>query len=153
MADQETQGENGPSRRTFLDWILGTSAGAVAVSVLYPVVRYLIPPDVEESTENSVTLPVAPEDVTNDSGEIFKFGSDPGILIRTPTGELKAFAATCTHLSCIVQYREDIDHLWCACHDGHYDLDGRNIKGPPPRPLEEYDVTVREGEIIVSKRA
>lgn len=153
MADQETQGSRGPSRRTFLDWLLGTSAGALAVSVLYPVVRYLIPPEVEESTTNSVTLSMAPEDVPGDSGQIFKFGSDPGILIRTPSGELRAFAATCTHLSCIVQYRDDIDHIWCACHDGHYDLEGRNIKGPPPRPLEAYDVAVRDGEIIVSKQA
>ena len=153
MADQEKQGRSGPSRRTFLDWLLGTSAGALAVSVLYPVVRYLIPPEVEESTTNSVTLSMAPEDVPGDSGEIFKFGNDPGILIRTPSGELRAFAATCTHLSCIVQYRNDIDHIWCACHDGHYDLEGRNIKGPPPRPLEAYDVAVQDGQIIVSKQA
>ena len=153
MAEQQKQESGGPTRRTFLDWILGTSAGALAVSVLYPLVRYLIPPEAEESTTNSVTLALRPEEIPRDSGQIFKFGSDPGILIRTADGELKAFEATCTHLSCIVQYRDDIDHIWCACHNGHYDLDGINIKGPPPRPLEAYDVAVRDGEIIVSKRA
>jgi cytochrome b6-f complex iron-sulfur subunit len=51
-----------------------------------------------------------------------------------------------------VQYREDLQHIWCACHNGHYGLSGENIAGPPPRPLEEYAVNIRGDEIIVSKR-
>ncbi|RMG55557.1 MAG: Rieske (2Fe-2S) protein [Acidobacteria bacterium] len=85
------------------------------------------------------------------SGKIFKFGSKPGILIQTPAGEFRAFSAICTHLGCIVQYRPDLRHIWCACHNGHYDLYGRNIAGPPPRPLERYQVNIRGDEIIVSK--
>lgn len=139
------------TRRRFVNWLLGTSAGALLASVLYPVVEYAIPPEVEESAANTVTLDVGPAGVEADSGHIFKFGGDPGILIRTPEGELRAFSAICTHLSCIVQYRADLDHIWCACHDGHYDLRGNNIKGPPPRPLEEYDVAVAEDEVVVSR--
>ena len=74
-----------------------------------------------------------------------------GILVRTPSGELRAFSATCTHLNCIVQYRDDIGHIWCACHNGHFDLNGLNISGPPPAPLEAYTVNVREDEIVVSR--
>jgi Rieske Fe-S protein len=145
-------GPRGSTRRRFVNWLLGTGAGALAVAVLYPLVAYVIPPEREESAANSVTLDVTPAQVDADSGTIFKFGSEPGILVRTPSGELRAFAATCTHLSCIVQYRDDIDHIWCACHNGHYDLEGRNIQGPPPRPLEQYDVNVEGDEIIVSRR-
>lgn len=150
---EKTDADAGSTRRRFVNWILGTSAGAFLASVLYPVMEYVIPPEVEESSTNSVTLDVAPGDIEADSGETFRFGNDPAILIRTPGGELRAFAGTCTHLSCIVQYRADIDHIWCACHDGHYDLQGRNIKGPPPEPLEEYAVNVEGDEIIVSKKA
>jgi Rieske Fe-S protein len=57
----------------------------------------------------------------------------------------------CTHLDCIVQYREDIGHIWCACHNGHYDLNGANIQGPPPRPLSRYTVVEQGDRIIVSK--
>jgi len=87
----------------------------------------------------------------SNSGMIFKFGSQPGILIKTPSGEIRAFSATCTHLNCTVQYRDDIQHVWCACHNGHYDLNGKNIAGPPPRPLEQYTVNIRGDEIFVSK--
>jgi cytochrome b6-f complex iron-sulfur subunit len=141
------------SRRKFLDRFLTTSFGAFMLSVLYPVSRYLVPPRVEESTARTVTLSVKPQDVKANSGQIFRFGSQPGILIRTPGGDLRAFTAICTHLACIVQYRSDLSHIWCACHNGHYDLNGRNIAGPPPRPLEPYQVNVRGEQIVVSKAA
>jgi cytochrome b6-f complex iron-sulfur subunit len=52
-----------------------------------------------------------------------------------------------------VQYRPDLSHIWCACHNGHYDLNGINIAGPPPRPLDPYAVNVRGDQIVVSKSA
>lgn len=141
------------TRRNFLNWILGTGVGALGVSILYPVARYLIPPRVEEAATDQVTLALTPRDIAPNTGEVFKFGSRPGIIVRTPSGELKAFDGMCTHLDCIVQYRDDISHIWCACHNGHYDLTGRNIQGPPPRPLEEYQVFVQGDRIVVSKNA
>ena len=93
------------SRRRFINWFLSTSAGAFMIAVLYPVSRYLIPPTVGESTAGTVTLPIKPDDVKPNSGQIFKFGSKPGILVRTPAGELRAFSAICTHLNCTVQFR------------------------------------------------
>lgn len=142
-----------PARRRFLNWLLSTTAGAFIASVLYPVLRYLIPPKVAESTAATVTLSINPADVKPNSGQIFKFGNRPGILIRTPPGELRAFSAVCTHLACTVQYRADFSHIWCACHNGHFDLNGINIAGPPPLPLESYVVNVRGDRIVVSKSA
>ncbi|GIW39482.1 MAG: cytochrome b6 [Candidatus Binatia bacterium] len=138
-------------RRRFLDWFLGTSVGALLVAIFYPVARYLVPPKVEESTALSVTLDIDPAEIAPNSGRIFRFGGRPGILVRTPSGELRAFSAVCTHLACIVQYRPDLSHIWCACHNGHFDLTGKNIAGPPPRPLEAFAVNVRGKQIVVSK--
>jgi Rieske Fe-S protein len=143
-------GEKAPSRRSFLNWFLGTSVGAVCVSALYPVARYVIPPDVPES--ESLRVVAAQEgELRPNEAKIFRFGSRPGILVRTEQGDYRAFSATCTHLNCTVQYRADLQHIWCACHNGHFDLTGRNIAGPPPTPLESYEVNVAGGEIVVSK--
>ncbi len=142
--------ERSSRRRRFLNFLLGTSWGALLVAILYPIVKFLIPPPSVESSQSSVVAGTVKELHPN-SGKIFKFGSKPGILIRTPAGEFRAFSAICTHLGCIVQYRPDLRHIWCACHNGHYDLYGRNIAGPPPRPLERYQVNIRGNEIIVSK--
>lgn len=141
------------TRRGFVNWMLGTSVGAFLISVLYPVARYLIPPTVGESTAATVTLAIKPGDVKPNTGQIFKFGTRPAILVRTPAGELKAFSAVCTHLNCTVQYRAELNHIWCACHNGHFDLNGQNIAGPPPRPLDTFVVNVRGTQIVVSKSA
>ncbi|MBI4269143.1 MAG: ubiquinol-cytochrome c reductase iron-sulfur subunit [Candidatus Rokubacteria bacterium] len=150
---EQTLGGPGATRRGFVNWLLGTSAVAFAASLLYPLTRYLIPPKVGESQAASVTLPIKPADVKPNSGQIFKFGNRPAILVRTPAGELRAFSAVCTHLNCTVQYRPDLSHVWCACHNGHFDLNGQNIAGPPPRPLDAYVVNVRGTQIVVSKGA
>lgn len=152
MAKDETFSTHDSSRRKFLNWFLGSTAGAFCLSVLYPLSRYLIPPKVQESTARTVTLAIKPQEVKPNSGQIFRFGSQPGILVNTPSGELKAFSAACTHLACIVQYRSDVNHIWCACHNGHFDLNGKNIEGPPPKPLEEFNVNVRGDQIVVSKK-
>jgi Rieske Fe-S protein len=151
--DFEEDLDSKPSRRKFINWFLNTTAGVFLLSIFYPVTRYLIPPKVEESTAATVTPPIKPADVKPNTGQIFKFGNRPGILVRTPAGELRAFSAVCTHLACTVQYRSDLGHIWCACHNGHYDLNGINIAGPPPRPLEPYAVNVRGDRIVVSKSA
>lgn len=152
MAKEEISFNQGSTRRDFLNWFVGTTAGAFIVSVLYPLSRYLIPPKSEESAARTVTLAIKPQEVKPNSGQIFRFGSQPAILIDTPTGELKAFTATCTHLGCIVQYRSDLNQIWCACHNGHFNLNGKNVEGPPPKPLEEYAVNVRGDQIVVSKK-
>ena len=137
--------------RTLTTWLLSTSFGGLLLAVFYPAGRYLVPPETEESTATTVTLALNPDDIPANGAEIFRFGSQPGILIRTTAGEFRAFSATCTHLGCIVQYRSDIGHIWCACHNGHFDLNGRNIAGPPPEPLEAFTVNVRGDQIVVSR--
>ena len=146
------RGESRLSRKRFVDWLLGTSVGGFLVAVLYPVTRYIVPPEVPESAATSVVLPMSVGDVPPNSGMIFKFGNRPGILVRTPSGEFRAFSARCTHLDCTVQFRDDLGHIWCACHNGHFDLSGRNIAGPPPEPLQAFDVNVRGDQIVVSLR-
>jgi len=149
MEDRALDGD--ATRRGFVNWMLGTSVGAFLIAVLYPVGPYLVPPPIGESTAASVTLPIKPGDVKPNTGQIFKFGSRPAILVRTSAGDLKALSAVCTHLNCTVQYRPDLSHIWCACHNGHFDLNGQNISGPPPRPLDAFVVNVRGNQIVVSK--
>ncbi len=139
-----------PSRRTFLDYLVGSSALATLAAIFYPILKFMTPPQIIESTESSVVAAKVSE-IPKNSGKIFKFGNKPGILVRTDSGELKAFSATCTHLDCIVQYRPDTKQILCACHNGQYNLNGKNIGGPPPRPLEEFQVNTRGDDIVVTR--
>lgn len=140
-----------PSRRRFVRMLLGGSLLASTTSFLYPVFRYVVPPKTVDLGSDTV-LAARADELKPNSGKIFRFGSRPGLLVRTAEGEYRALSATCTHLSCTVQYKNDVHQVWCACHNGYYDLSGRNISGPPPRPLEAYEVHVRDDEVVVSRK-
>jgi Rieske Fe-S protein len=141
-------------RRTFIDAVLAFGFVSTAIAVLYPVSRYLVPPASGEPATASVVAARASQ-LQNNAALLFKFGSKPGLLVRTPEGELRAYNAVCTHLDCTVQYKQDTSQIWCACHNGMYDLGGNVVSGPPPRPLERFDVKLRgepgDEEIIVSR--
>ena len=140
------------TRRDFTKLLLAGGIVGWVGSVLYPVLSFLRPPHIPEANVQAVKAGSATAFAVN-TAQIVKFGRKPVILIRDEGGAFHAFSATCTHLECIVQYRGDLKQIWCACHNGLYDLKGRNVSGPPPRPLDEYAVNVVGDEIMVSRIA
>jgi len=147
--DQKSSNKNDSNnRRDFLGMLLGGGFFAWIISLFYPVFKFLEPPKVEEVKVSSVKIG-AVEDMEKDSGKIIKFGNKPVIVVRKPEGEYVAFAGVCTHLDCIVQFRKDYGQIYCACHNGRYDLNGRNVSGPPPAPLKKFGVTIKKDEVIV----
>lgn len=130
-----------PWRRKFLNWFLGFSVAGLFGSIVYPVFRYLSPPEVPEATTNEIEAgPTNDPELLEKGYKIIRFGSEPVILIRLTEDDYRAFGATCTHLDCIVEYQKDSERILCNCHNGEYDLTGRNVGGPPPKPLETFSV-------------
>lgn len=72
-----------------------------------------------------------------------------GIIINH-AGQVKAFSKICTHLGCEIEWNDQSKHFYCPCHEGFFAADGRNIKGPPPRPLDEFKVTLKDENIYVA---
>ena len=151
MSADEKTGEGRPQRRRFVEIFFGAGVAASLASFLYPVLRYLIPPQTAEQSSDTV-LAGKVGDLKPNTGKIFRFGSRPALLVLAQDGTYHAISATCTHLGCTVQYRADLHEVWCACHNGIYALNGRNISGPPPRPLESYEVILKGDEIYVRKQ-
>lgn len=150
------QGPEPSSRRQWLLSSLVTGILATLAVLLYPVVRFLKP---REATVSGALEVVAGrlDALRRDGSILFNFGGKPCLVIETPDKELRAFSALCTHVDCTVAYRKTEGDIFCNCHNGVYDLHGRNVSGPPPRPLEEYKVTKRgnpgQEEIVVSRTA
>jgi cytochrome b6-f complex iron-sulfur subunit len=146
-----------PDRRRFVNWFLSTSFGALIAAVIYPVIRYMSPPHIPEPATAQIEAGETNDPALLQKGfKIVRFGSDPVIVIRAGDNDFRALTATCTHLDCIVGYQKDQNRIWCNCHGGAYDLLGRNIGGPPPRPLTALKVNlVPKGAgssvIVVSK--
>jgi cytochrome b6-f complex iron-sulfur subunit len=139
------------TRRTFINTFLGGSLAATAAAFLYPLLRYIWPPRQQEVVQRRVAAAKTGELAPN-SFKIFRFGDAPGILIDSPDGQLVAFTAVCTHLSCTVRYDADSGTIYCPCHNGRFDLTGNVISGPPPAPLEAYEVEVVGEDVFVTKK-
>ncbi|MFH1918484.1 MAG: ubiquinol-cytochrome c reductase iron-sulfur subunit [Planctomycetota bacterium] len=147
---------------------LNTGIATTAAAIFYPVVRFLWPRAATVSGALEVAAPFRVNDLPSTAGNPFNFGGKPCLVVLTPEGvkrraqgsplrpdDVKAFNAICTHVDCTVQYRAEKGDIFCTCHDGVYDLNGKNVSGPPPRPLEIYKVSLRgdpgQEEIIVSR--
>lgn len=155
-------------RRNWLLASLNTGIAATAAAIFYPVVRFLWPRPATVSGALEVSAPFRVNDLPNATGNPFNFGGKPCLVVLTPDGvkrlgrgerlethDVRAFNAICTHVDCTVQYRAEKGDIFCTCHNGVYDLNGKNVSGPPPRPLETYKVSLRgdpgQEEIIVSR--
>jgi len=139
------------TRRSFLDLLLGIGATGWLASVFYPVIRYLTPlpsagpsGPVKLSKDQVKTLETARYVIVPVQGKRILVFQDPSQTIR-------ALDARCTHEGCTVQYVPGESVIWCACHNGRYDLDGRVLSGPPPKPLPQYTAHQdSEGGVLVT---
>jgi Rieske Fe-S protein len=87
------------------------------------------------------------------SVESFSYPSEhhPCLLVRLGEHEMVAFSQACTHLSCAVVPRVDEGVFLCPCHEGYFDIrTGRNIAGPPPRPLPRIVLEIDGDDIYAT---
>jgi nitrite reductase/ring-hydroxylating ferredoxin subunit len=137
------------TRRQFLNGLLGGWLATLVASLLYPVIKFIFPPYKEP---DKVILPFSDfKSMDPKSVKSFAWGSKPGLLKKVDEETYLAFVTVCSHLDCTVTYLPDQRKFFCACHNGWYDEGGRNIAGPPPRPLRQLIVQV-EGENLIIKR-
>ncbi|MCU0665467.1 MAG: Rieske (2Fe-2S) protein [Myxococcota bacterium] len=154
--DEQSPGEasQDPSRRRFLLTLGGLGAlwcGAAA----YPTYKYLAPqpvPDPFGKEGKAQVDKISPAEVAQPGmGKNGGYANRGLVVLRKPDGTLKAFDAKCSHAGCNVAFEGD--KLHCPCHGGTYDLDGKNIAGPPPRPLTELKVFEENGLLYVARLA
>jgi Rieske Fe-S protein len=71
-------------------------------------------------------------------------------VVRKSEDEIRVFSDICTHLGCRVTWHPDQEHYISPCHDGHFDITGNVVSGPPPRPLDEFIAEIKNGNLLVS---
>lgn len=119
-------------------------------SALYPILRYLKP---LPATGAGGPVRLTPEQV--DALESKRFVIVPAagtrvLAFRDQSHKLRALDARCTHEGCTVQYVAAEGGIWCACHNARFDVEGRVIAGPPPRPLPRYAIHEdNQGNVVI----
>jgi cytochrome b6-f complex iron-sulfur subunit len=136
-------------RRSFLGKVVGGLGAVVAVSTLYPIVKYIIPPVKEFKSVNEVVAGKASEVPVN-SGKIYQFNKDK-VLVVNDNGKLTACSAVCTHLGCLVHWDHAQNLIACPCHGAKYKQTGEIISGPQPLPLASFKVRVEGENLIIAK--
>ena len=76
-------------------------------------------------------------------------GSHKILVLRTDEG-VTAFSRRCTDLGCLVSWSRDREQFVCPCHQGVFDKTGLNVAGPPPRPLDRFEILKRGGQLYVN---
>lgn len=132
-------------RRSFLHSLLTALGITSLASLLYPLVRYLVPPGTAEKPR---TLVIAKGDIPLGQAKEIIFNDVPAIVVNRAGKGLIALSRVCTHLGCLVHYDKENRQLLCPCHAGTFDLEGHVISGPPPKPLPVLPLRV-DGETIV----
>ncbi len=139
------------SRRKLLKLLVGVPVAGAAATPLLAAANYVYPPA-------SLTTPPAPMAVAGvgelQVGEVkqFVYNKIPAALVRLDEKEYRAFYRRCPHLGCTASWEPENKRFFCPCHNGVFDIEGKNIAGPPPSPLRPLLVLQENNKIMVQER-
>jgi Rieske Fe-S protein len=139
------------TRRTFLNTLFGGWLLAFFSGSALALLRFAFPTLGKEP--DFVILKA--DDYVNiqpNSTKPFAWGGKLGLFFKQADGVMMALKGVCSHMECNVAYRPEEEKFYCACHKGWFDKGGKNIKGPPPGPLEIFVYTIEEDKLIVARK-
>lgn len=150
------------SRRDFIKGTAAVVGGLIGALIGIPSVAFLLSPAVKSGAETEAVIALGPlENYPIGVPTRFDFtqtkvngwertATNYGLyVVRRSENEVRVFSDVCTHLGCRVTWHPDQEHYISPCHDGHFDILGNVMSGPPPRPLDEFVTKVESGELFV----
>ncbi len=154
--------KNELGRRDFIKATVATIGGLIGALIGIPSVVYLISPSLQaqEATDSidlgplenyPVGIPTRFDFTLTKVNGWERTATNYGLyVVRKSDSEVRVFSDICTHLGCRVTWHPDQEHYISPCHDGHFDILGKNISGPPPRPLDEFITKIENGNLSVT---
>lgn len=149
------------SRRDFVKIVM-TTLGTIMTGILgIPAIGYLISPAARKPESDawvalgplenySIGIPIPFNFTRSTINGWEKTVNSYGVfVVRQDENQVRVFSNVCTHLSCRVSWHTDLQHYVCPCHDGHFDIVGTVISGPPPRPLDEFTTKVDANNLYI----
>lgn len=150
------------SRRDFIKTTTAFIGSLIGIAIGLPTIAYLLSPSLRKGEDDSI-IDLGPlEKFPVGTPSRFEFTQTKVngwertainygfYVVRSSESEVRVFSDICTHLGCRVTWHADERHYISPCHDGHFDLLGNVISGPPPRPLDEYVARIENGNLIVT---
>jgi menaquinol-cytochrome c reductase iron-sulfur subunit len=153
--------EKNINRRDFLGMATFGIGGLIGLGLGIPAMIYLIGPALKKSdTQNWLSLGSASKvelgtptlykiSVEQQTGWISNV-EEKSFYVYTENGrDFVAMSNICTHLGCRVRWVDDRQEFFCPCHNGVFDKEGNVVSGPPPRPLDRFEVKVENDQLMI----
>jgi len=158
MGEQE---KNELSRRNFMQTAIWGIGGFIGIVFGVTAVAYVVGPSLKKKqAETWMRLgPTSKVELGIPTLFTYKIQTQTGwletteevsVYILTTDGRTYiAMSNICTHLGCHIRWIAEQDKFFCPCHNGEFDIQGNVVAGPPPRPLDRYDVKVENDQLYI----
>lgn len=134
------------TRTKFLSGVAVASGAVLGAAILVPVVGFAVTDTVKPEQWRWVDVGALSDFPADEVTSIAVSGPDPEadrrVFVRHRDNSIIAIWNRCAHLGCPSSYSRGSDGFTCPCHGGAYDSLGRVTAGPPPRPLDRFDVKI-----------
>jgi len=162
--DEGGEGTDGMDRRKFLVYATVGIGGLITVGLGVPVVVFFVSPANKEEATTQWLVLGSPKQVELGTPTLFKTTierktgwvtstEEVSVYVETEDGQnYTALSNVCTHLGCRVRWSEDKERFFCPCHGAVFSKEGEVLAGPPPRPLDRFDVKVEDDTLEVNFR-
>lgn len=149
------------SRRSFLGFMIWAIGGLISMGVGVPAFIYVIAPSLQRKTEESWIRVGSTSKIELGTPTLFKLKikrqvgwnvteEEIAVYVITENGrDFNALSNICTHLGCRVRWVSDQDQFFCPCHNAIFNKDGTVVAGPPPRPLDQFQVKVENEQLYI----
>jgi quinol---cytochrome c reductase iron-sulfur subunit, bacillus type len=157
----DEEAEANSSRRRFLGAMTFSIGGLISAGFIVPAIAYIVGPALKRSGPTEwITLgstakiqPGTPTlfkaKVKRQSGWIVNEEEISAYILTDNGRDFVAMSNICTHLGCHIRWIAEKEQFFCPCHNGVFDKEGKVVAGPPPRPLDRYEVKVENGNLLI----
>jgi len=148
-------------RRDFMKLVILGIGNAIGLSFVIPGVAYILGPVLKGKQGAEWIQLGTTTKVEIDSPTLFKVNierqtgwvtddEELAVYVLTENGQdFIAMSNVCTHLGCHVRWVAEQNKFFCPCHNGVFDKYGNVVSGPPPRPLDRYEVKTQDTQLYI----
>ena len=134
------------------------------MAVGIPAIAYIVGPSLSKNSESSWTRLGSVSKVELGTPTLFKINLQRntgwlveeerlGVYALTDNGrDFVVMSNICTHLGCRVRWINEKQIFLSPCHNGVFNREGKVLSGPPPRPLDRFEVKVENGQLFIGKK-
>lgn len=149
------------TRNNFISMVIWAIGGLISLGMGIPAIAYIIGPALSRNqVQEWIRLgPISKIELNIPT--LFKFviqrktgwivnEEEISVYVLTDNGrDFIAMSNICSHLGCRVRWISDQEIYFCPCHNGVFDKEGAVESGPPPGPLDRYELKVEDDQLFI----